>query len=500
MKAVILCALFAPILYLAFRQKKWYLYLLFAFIGILPEQFSIKLHDSIPLLTISRILIVVVMAFWLVDKWKTKKFHFPKSLIAFLIVNVIVSLVNLRYGSDDIKRIFLLVFERVFLVIVLADMIHDREEFHRCIDFAIMGCAALAVIGIVQTVFDYDISSALHLTETITSIQLSKRMGLTRAFGTFNAISYGCYCAFMAMLILYRLYNTKSIWHGIAFALNFIALVCSFTRSAWLCLAGIAFIALIFYRLKLIRRLLPSAGIILALLVLLCCLQPRLYSAFLETGKSSINTVLNAIPDSVISLFLPDTPGQPALPGETDPTAPGETDPTEPSETDPTEPTIQRPGFELDEAFGANASDPTYSRTAQWTALEYMAQEGQLLFGYGYNALPKGRIHFFFDRWAAKWQPTTFLDVGLVALFTESGLIGGISYLGLLGYMLVVAFRKKSREEKFSFNHLVLYMIPLYLLLNYLSSFLFAQAVWLFVAMFYIYQKPEVSSLPEAKE
>ena len=96
MKLVLLCALFAPIVYLALRQKKWYLYLLFAFMGVLPEQFSLRLHESLPLLTGTRVLILIVMGFWLFDKWKTKKFRFPKSLMLFLVVNVIVSLVNLR--------------------------------------------------------------------------------------------------------------------------------------------------------------------------------------------------------------------------------------------------------------------------------------------------------------------------------------------------------------------------------------------------------------------
>lgn len=500
MKIIILCALFAPIIYLALRQKKWYLYLLFAFIGILPEQFSVRLHASIPLLSASRILILILVGFWLWDKWKTKKFQCPKSLLLFFTVNLIVSLVNLRYGTDDIKRIFLLIFERALLVVMLMDMIHDREEFHRCIDFAIMGCAAVAVIGIVQTVFDYDISSALHLTETISSIQLSQRMGLTRAFGTYNAISYGCYCAFMAMLILYRLYNTKSIWHSIAFALNFVALICTFTRSAWLCLAAVAFIALLFYRLKLVRRILPSGAIALALLVLLCCFQPKLYSAFVETGKSSINTILGVVPDSVISMFVPEEIQTSTLPVETDPTQTDQTDTTSP---EPTKPSPHRPGFELDEDFGMNAKDPAYSRNAQWTAVRYMAEEGQLLFGYGYNALIRGKIHFFFDRWAAKWEPTTFLDVGLVALIAESGLIGLISYLGLLGYLLVYAFRKRSREDKFDFYHLVLLMIPLYLLLNYLASFPNASVVWLFFALFYAYknlEKKKALSTPPVQE
>jgi len=476
MKLVLICLLFAPIIYLAFRQKKWYLYLLFAFIAILPEQFSIKLHDSFPLLSASRILILIAMGFWVWDKWKNKNFHFPRSLALFFTLNLIISLVNLHYGIGEIKRIFLLIFERVFLVIMLMDMIQDREEFHRCLDFAIMGSSALAVIGIVQTVFNYDISSVLHLTETFSSIQLASRMGLVRAFATYNAISYGCYCAFMAFLILYRLYNTKSLWHGAAFALNFVALVCTFTRSAWLCFAGIAFIALILCGGRLIRRLLPSIAMTLALVAVLCCFQPRLFTAFVETGKSSINTVLGVLPDSVVSLFFPD--------GEL----------SELPDTEQGDEEHHKPGFELDEDFGMNASDPTYSRTAQWTAIEYMAKEGVLMFGYGYNALLRGRIHFFFDRWAAQWQPTDFLDVGFVALIAESGILGTIAHLGLLVYLFIYAWRKKHtfKERQLDFSWLTILIIPLYLLLNYLAAFLYAHIIWLFIGLCYAYHKKEI--------
>lgn len=477
MKSVVICLLFAPIVYLALRQKKWYLYLLCAFIGVLPEQFSIKLFEGFPLLSASRILIIIALGFWAWDKWKTKVFHFPKSLLVFFGINLIISLINLQYGATEIKRIFLLIFEWVLLAIMLMDMIHDREEFHRCIDFAIMGCAALAVIGIVQTVFHYDLSSALHLTKTVTSVQLASRMGLMRAFGTYNAISYGCYCAFMAFLILYRLYATKSIWHSGAFALNFIALICTFTRSAWLCFAGIAFVALLLFGGKLIRRLLPSIALTLALISVLCCAQPKLFNAFVETGKSSINTILGIVPDSVVSLFFPD----------------GTQNSDQPDATSPTVPDNSTPGFVLDEDFGMNASDPAYSRTAQWTAVKYMAKEGVLLFGYGYNALLRGRIHFFFDRWAAKWEPTDFLDVGLVALIAESGLFGAIAHLCLLACLFICALRRKIhlKERKLDFYWLTILMIPLYLLLNYLAAFLYAQVVWLFIGLFYAYKKLE---------
>jgi len=483
MKSVILCALFAPIIYLAFRQKKWYLYLLCAFIAVLPEQFSIKLHSSVPLLSATRILILILTGFWLYGKWKTRTFRFPKSLVLFFAINLIISLVNLRFGTQEIKRIFLLIFERVLLVVMLADTITDKEEFHRCIDFAIMGCVALAVIGIVQTVFDYDISTVLHLTETVTSVQLSKRMGLVRAYGTYNAISFGCYCAFMLLLILYRLYNTKSHWHSAAFALTFAALVCTYTRSAWLCLAGVVFFLLIFFFKKLCKRLLPGIGMTLAIMILLCCFQPMLFNALVETGKSTINTVLNVIPDPVIDFFTPDS--QPTTPS--DPVKPQPED----TETEPTKPPVERPGFELDKDFGANAKNPALSRTFQWSAVEYMADEGTLWLGYGYNALLRGKIHFFYASWGNQWTVTSFLDVGLVALIAETGLIGAISYLALLAYILVYAFLKKGslKDRKLDFYWLVIFMIPLYLLLNYLAAFLNAHIIWVFIGLFYAYKK-----------
>ena len=159
--------------------------------------------------------------------------------------------------------------------------------------------------------------------------------------------------------------------------------------------------------------------------------------------------------------------------------------------------------------------DPTYSRNAQWTALAYMKAEGTLLFGNGYNALLRGRIHFYFNRWSAQWKPTTFLDVGLVALFAETGIVGAVAHFGLLLYMLVYAFIKKRRykDKELDFFWITLFIIPLYLLLNYLAAFLHASIFWIFVSLFYAYKKldaqekaaaapaePETPEIPEVTE
>ena len=138
MKYILICALFSPMVYLAFRQKKWYLFLLFGLMGVLPEQFSIEIHEVLPMVSATRILIVVAMSFWAYDKWKTRKFTWPVSLLIFLGVNILISIINLRFGADEFNRMFRFVFERVVFAIVVMDLITSKEEFEKCIDFMIM--------------------------------------------------------------------------------------------------------------------------------------------------------------------------------------------------------------------------------------------------------------------------------------------------------------------------------------------------------------------------
>ena len=97
------------------------------------------------------------------------------------------------------------------------------------------------------------------------------------------------------------------------------------------------------------------------------------------------------------------------------------------------------------------------------------------------------------------------LDVGLVALITESGLLGPLAHLGLMGYLFVVSWKRRGRNGCFNFYSMTLYMIPLYLLLNFLAAFLQAAAVWLYIGLWYgnlrldKLGQPEVPAQPETK-
>ena len=491
----ILLVLFLPSFYFAARQKKWYLYLLLAFIGILPEQFSFRLHESLPLLTVSRMLIIMAAGFWFYDRTQTKKWSIPWAIAAFLGVNLLISLIHLFSDSDEINRMFIFVTERVLVVVMLKDLLTTREEFDRGVDFLIGGSCALAVIGILQTMFDYDVSSVLHLTKTYTSIQLLPRMGLTRAFGTFNAISYGCYCAIMLIPIYYRLKQTDRQRYSLAFALNIMALLCTFTRSAWLGIVGVMGLLFLTQPKKFILCLWKGVVMTMVLCLVLCLIQPKLGSAVLETGKSSANTLLQVLPDS----WFQKNPSA----GDADVTdSTGSTDATDATEPEETTPEPEKPGFDLSDDFGANASDPAYSRNVQWTAVKYMAREGTLILGYGYNALREGKIHFHYKQWGDDYKPTNYLDVGWVAVIAEGGLIYLLSFIGLLGYIFVQALRKWKQDGDFGFYKASGFIVIYILVINVLASYLNAGSVWLLLGLYFAYEnldKQNALSVPEEK-
>jgi len=508
-KWILLLILFSPALYCAAKQKKWYLYLLFAFLGILPEQFSISLHDKLPLLTASRVLIVITAIFWLIQRIRERNFKIPISLLVFFCINLGISVFHLLSDADEINRIFLLIAERTLVVLMIVDMIASREEFDRCVDCMILGCCAAAVIGICQTVFDYDISEVLRWRETVTSAMTDNRMGVVRAYATKSAIPYGCYCAFMVLPIYYRLQSTGKQRYSVAFALNFVALIATFTRSAWLCIAGIGALVFITRPVKMIRSLWPSLLLILALCLGFSVIQPKFGAALTETAKSSWNTVIQALPDkwfaqeevaettqateATEATQTTETTEVTQTTEATEATQTAET--TEPVATTPRPTKPQRPTFVLSEDFGLNANNPSYSRLFQWSALKYMMENGTFLLGNGYNAFRQGQIYFVHKNWGSEYMVAPVLDVGGVSIFAESGLIGMLSYLGLLGYMLLQSLRRRERNGAFDFYKLMIFTVPLYLLLNILSAFTNVTLVWQVFGLFYAYENLDKQGL-----
>lgn len=480
LKWILLLVLFGPVFYFALRQKKWYLYLACAFIGVLPDGFAVELSASLPLLTAQRILILVLMGFWVVDKWKTRKWFAPLPLLIYFGVQVIISVVNMRFGfSNEVKRIALMVLEQVLLAIMIADTIENRKELDSCIDMTLLTCAVLSIIGICQTLFNFDIASVLQIVDPRTNTALTHRMEMTRAYGMANAITFGCYCTFMALLCYYRLEKTGKHRYSLILALDVLALLCTMSRSAWLCFAGVAALLVVTRPRLFFKRVWVCIAMAVVLFTGMAFTNGGFGEAMLETGKSSLNTVLSAANIHVPGLETADGSQQ------------------DPDFVQPEKPVQQGQQFQISSKFGLNANSAANSRLVEWTAVLYMKEEGNLLFGYGYNAFPRGMLHYFYPQFGF-WTVATTLDVGLLGIVTESGVIGLLTELALLGWIMVTAFLKRGKNGTFTFNKVMMYAVPVYLMLNFMAAFY--ASIWVIIGLYFANRKLEENGEEEIAE
>ena len=63
---IALVVLMIPVLYKLLRERRWYMYLLFSLYPIMPDAFAIELSEKLPLLTFSRIILLVDIVIWII--------------------------------------------------------------------------------------------------------------------------------------------------------------------------------------------------------------------------------------------------------------------------------------------------------------------------------------------------------------------------------------------------------------------------------------------------
>ena len=431
MKIIILAILFIPIVYLCLREKKWYLFLFFSFYGILPETFAIEISSSVPLLTASRLLLILVLVMCIAkDKFKL---FLPKKLIIFIGISLLISLVNFVGNSREINKIFNIILEQLISIIIVVNCIEDKEEIDKCIDFMILGGCALAVIGMIQTLFNYDVCTVLQLVEARSKTTLTDRMGITRAAGTFNAIIYGSYCSFILVLTLYKYAKSKKAAYIFAFIFILLALFCSMSRSSLLPFVIIALIILVRHFKEYKKVLALIIPIAIAGIFLLYLVKPEMFSVVTELYKSILATL----------------------------------------------------GIQVDVSsqFGNNI-DASTSRLMQFSAFEDMFEKGVFLFGFGYQAFTRGLVYYFYPQFGS-WSVASTLDVGVVSVMIESGIIGLINWAAFF----VVIYLSCKKSKTFTFEVLIKYILILYFMLNILTACLYNEFFWLIIILYFANDK-----------
>lgn len=416
MEIVVLSIMVLPLLLNIFLQKDWYICLLFAFYAVFPDTFAVELSSSLPLITVARILILLNL-FITIYKGKMKRINvLPMCYRWYFAATIFIMLLNIYQGKGQIVGIINIIADQVLLLVLIVGAIDTVQKFYKYIDYMIYGFTLSAVVGIIQTALKTDLSKPIHLITSRQEMGLEYRMGLMRACGlSTSAIRFACECTLMIFITLF-LYEKKRGNKYLVFMVIFIiTLLCTMSRSSWIALF-IVLIARVVLRYrtfaKYYMRFLPF---IAAVGVVTVIFFPGVVQIVIEPLKTIINSLgANA---------------------------------------------------KVASDFGTNSDAMVQSRTFQWSALQYMRIHGDLLLGYGYNAYPRGMIHFYYPGYKA-WDTARAIDVGFVSLICERGLLGGFIYMILLVSLFMICYKRKN----FLFYDFMCFILVMYFLQNVMSS------------------------------
>ena len=412
--------------------------LLLALYIALPSYFALELGGGLPLLTASRVLLLVAAVGVLLRNRSIRALGkgllltSHKGLMVCLFVYFALLLgVNASFlgkTSEGIKQMFVTAVEEYGLVWILTMTLTSRKRVTDALKLLVAASGVLGILACVTVISDYNL---FHLLNTAGRSELVVRAfyryGMLRPTAGFHhAVYYGAFCAVMLPVEMYFVERTEKRWerklYALCTAFTLAGLLLANSRGsqlAFACVAGLIFVLRLVRKeiWKLLKTYLPVilVAALLVGIVFVCC----------PAGQYRIRQALEAKPDATVSTETTD-PGDPS-------------DPTDPTET--TEPTQSAP--HMDTSFGENP-DGLRSRLIQLSGIPYTLGISPLT-GLGPNAHMEGRVAYEYA--AGKWAYLKTVDVNIVAIVCQYGLLGLLGFLALYGAVGITLLRKPYRGD-----------------------------------------------------
>ena len=352
----------------------------FLFYLVLPEYFALEISERFPLITASRLILVLYILVCLVKK----KFKFPVALckernlnnvvVSFIVGMFIVNLLNFpNTPSTTIKELLTVFWEQYLLCWLIVNEVNTREKFKRALAMLVISSGVVAVISIIGTLIGQNLFYYLN-TVSRTMLQASfVRSGFLRAEAGFgHAVYYGMYCVVIIPMAAYLYENSQKNkrLYLMCLLLNIVAIFLSNSRGSLLVAVPLCLVIFLKGKHGLSKK---YAGVLLGigiLSILVCLISSSARELLLSIAKSLI-----AIFDNSIQL----------------------------------------------ENFGENAEGMS-SRLAQFTAVIDVMENHPIL-GYGADVITRQVAKVY---WVNGWIPLTTLDMGFIGTLVQFGIVGFI--------------------------------------------------------------------------
>lgn len=468
-----------------FAGLGWDVVLFLALYIILPSYFAIELHEKLPLITASRALLVLMAVMLILrrrdlfglGKFSLKKLNpglsgdkmLRRGMMLYYVILLAVNATFLFETSESIKQIAVILAEEYALVWLLSLILDSRQKIVTAMEILLVASGVTGIVAAVSCVINENLFYNLYTVQRDMPLAEYYRLGMLRAEAGFShPVYYGAYCAVMMPLGMYLVDHSAQRWKRLLYAgcisMDLVGLVLSNSRGSMLafgCLAVIIFFVRAFAKdlKKLFATYIPI--ILVAVLILV---------AVAVSAPAGIHFLTGTL-DSVVDIFFPDsTPGV-STPVDTgvDTLDPGDTVP-EDALTDPTIPEETLP------EYGENVNGLA-SRLDQLTGITYTMMHSPV-FGLGPNAHARGLVGYMY--YPGKWSYVKTVDMNIVAIISQYGLVGLLGFLSLYGSLGITMVRKKYRGDPLMFHLLLAFICYMLCLLS--ISFL-DKWFWVLTAM-----------------
>lgn len=374
--------------------------LFFSLYLILPTYFAIEINQSLPLITASRVVILICAFFVLrIQGWQITIIKMNSLLKIYFLLFIIVNCIHIYdTGAIAVNRLFVILYEQLLVLWIIMNLINDRFTFIKSIKVLLFSSALIAIVSIIGFIFDtnffYFLKTVSREMTLAGTTDIGYRSGLLRVEAGFgHPVYYAIYCSLM-IFISFHMYNysKNNFKYLIYFLLNVCALLLTNSRGVILAVIATFLLLFLFNNWSEKKKYMKFVMIFVILLTL---------ASFFS---SSIRLYVSNIFKSIYVYF----------------------------------------GFSdlKIENYGANLSFSN-DRLMQFSGILWTLKKSPLI-GFGYNAHLRGMIKYYFS---GHWFPAISFDVGFVEIVCCYGIIGSIAFIFL--WKNIIDYVKYIKHTKY---------------------------------------------------